>query len=68
VLGQRKREWPAIVLPQHRGNVTPADVLTAPAGPERDAAIDRWCASVWAEFHDSRDVIVGLLQEYKIIG
>jgi hypothetical protein len=42
-------------------------VLAAPAGPERDAAIDRWCESVWAEFQDSRDAIVRLLQEYKII-
>jgi hypothetical protein len=67
VLGQRKREWPAIALPQHRGNVTPADVLAAPAGHERDAAIDRWCKSVWAEFQGSRDVIVRLLQEYRII-
>jgi hypothetical protein len=41
--------------------------MAAPAGAERDAAIDRWCESVWAEFQDSRDVIVRLLQDHKII-
>ena len=67
ILGQRKREWPPIRIPHERGKLTPADVLTAPAGPERDAAIDRWCESVWTEFQDNRDVIVRLLQEYQII-
>ena len=67
VLGQRKRDWPAVSLPERRGRLTPADVMTAPIGPERDAAIDRWCESVWAEFQDSRDVIVGLLKESGIV-
>ena len=66
-MGKRKREWPAIPLPTERGRLTPADVMAAPAGAERDAAIDRWCESVWAEFQDSRDVIVRLLQDHKII-
>ena len=67
ILGQRKREWPRIRVPRERGRLTPADVLAAPAGPERDAAIDRWCESVWAEYQASREVIVRLLEEYKII-
>ena len=67
VLGRRKRDWPAVPLPRQRGTLTPADVMTASAGPERDAAIDRWCESVWAEFQASRDVIVRLFQDDKII-
>jgi hypothetical protein len=67
VLAQRKREWPAVSLPQHRGSLTPADVMKAPAGAEREAAIDKWCESVWAEFTGNRDVIIRLLQDYKII-
>jgi hypothetical protein len=67
VLGQRKREWPQVHLPQQRGNIAPVDVMAAPAGPERDAAIDKWCESVWAEFQANRDVIVRLLQDFKII-
>ena len=66
-LGQRKREWPTLALPERRGSMTPADVMAAPAGAERDAAIDRWCESVWSDCQSCRDVIVGLLQEYKII-
>jgi hypothetical protein len=65
-LATRKRQWPPIQLPERRGAITPRDVMAAPAGPERDAAIDRWCQSVWNEFQDSRDIIVGLLQEYGI--
>ena len=67
VLGQRKREWPAIFLPDKRGELTPKDVIAAPAVPDRDAAIDRWCEAVWAEFSRNRDAIAQLLQEYKII-
>ena len=67
VLGQRKRDWPAVPVPERRGTLTPADVMTAAARPERDAAIDRWCQSVWTEFTGSRDVIIGLLRDYKII-
>src|SRR5437870_5779908 len=67
VLGQRKRDWPAIRVPGQRGKMTPTDVLAAPVGAERDAAIDRWCESVWIDFQGNRDVIVRLLQDYKII-
>jgi hypothetical protein len=65
-LAARKRQWPAIALPEQRGAITPHDVMAVPAGAERDAAIDRWCQSVWNEFQNSRDTIIGLLQEYHI--
>lgn len=67
ILGARKREWPAIQLPEQQGAITPRDVMALPEGAERDAAIDRWCQSVWDEFQDSRNTIIGLLQEYKIV-
>ena len=66
-LGRRKREWPAIALPDDRGAMTALDVMAVPAGDERDAAIDRWCASVWAAYGASRDAIVRLLAEDGII-
>jgi hypothetical protein len=65
-MGQRKREWPAIVLPADRGPMTVADVLAAPAGLERDRAIERWCQSVWEAFRDNRQTIIELLREYQI--
>jgi hypothetical protein len=67
VLGQQKPDWPAIHLPHTRGNVTPADVLDAPAGPDRDRVIDEWCASVWEAFRDSRESVTALLGRHGII-
>jgi len=63
-LGQRKREWPRVTLPTDRGTMTAVDVLAAPAGADRDQAIDAWCASVWTACSGSRQTIIDLLQEY----
>jgi hypothetical protein len=60
--------WPSIALPADRGAVTPADVLTAPAGDARDRAIDAWCASVWAAYGGSRPAIVEFLAAHGIVG
>lgn len=65
-MAQRKRVWPPIHLPADRGAITAVEVLAAPAGPERDSAIDAWCASVWETFAGSRQTIVDLLREYGI--
>jgi hypothetical protein len=65
-LGRRKRQWRAIPLPRDRGNMTAADVLATPAGPDRDLAIDAWCRDVWAAFHESRQTIIDLLREHGI--
>ena len=65
-LGKQKRAWPNVTLPASRGTVTPQKVMRVAAGQARDAAIDEWCASVWAEYHDSRDTIIALLAEYQI--
>jgi len=66
VMGRKKREWPKIELPDARGSMTAADVLSSPAGPERDAAIDDWCRSVWTAFGANRETIGALLREYGI--
>ena len=65
-LGRKKRQWPKIHVPQNRGSVTAVDVLSVPAGAERDRAIDDWCRSVWTAFCDNRQTIISLLQEYGI--
>ncbi|HSR39260.1 MAG TPA: DUF5946 family protein, partial [Phnomibacter sp.] len=44
---QRKALIPEVSLPQHRGNITIADVLQADPGPARDAMIRQWCQSTW---------------------
>lgn len=68
VLGRRKREWPAVTLPEDRGSMTVADVLAATAGHERDKAIDDWCRSVWTAFaKGNRQTVIALLRDYQII-
>jgi hypothetical protein len=65
-LAQHKRNWPSFPLPSERGSVTVSQVMAAPAGAERDQAIDAWCASVWSAFHASHQAIVQLLQQNGI--
>ena len=65
-LGRHKREWPPIVLPQDRGAITPLEVMAAPAGAERDAAVDRWCDAVWQAFAASRETIIRLMADEGI--
>jgi len=67
-LGRKKHDWPTITLPADRGDITCADVLNAPAGLKRDAAISEWCRSVWEAFApDNRSTIVTLLQQHRVI-
>lgn len=66
-LGKKKHAWPAFALPETRGAMTTGDVMAAPAGRERDAAIDSWCASVWSAFADSRQQVIDLLREHGIL-
>jgi len=66
-LAQSKRVWPSFVLPRDRGSLTAADVLAAPAGPERDKAIHAWAASVWEAYHDCRESVADLLQEHGVV-
>ena len=67
VLGNRTPSWPAFPLPATRGAITVADVLTAPAGPARDRAIDEWCRSVWAAFATTWPAVERLLREHGVI-
>ena len=58
----RSPQWPTLVPPVSRGTTTAADVMAAPAGPARDAAIGRWCADVWSAYGACRDVVVEFLR------
>jgi hypothetical protein len=66
-LARRKQTWPAFAPPTDRGVMTVADVLAAPAGPQRDQAIDDWCRSVWQAFRESRETIADLLRTRGLI-
>ena len=60
-MAARRRQWPKVPLPERRGGITIADVLAVSAGPQRDAMIDRWCASVWEACIQTRPFIADLL-------
>jgi len=63
-LARRKREWPKFDLPESRGAITVADVLSEPGGPIRDAKTREWCASVWQAYGESRQKVLDLLSKY----
>jgi hypothetical protein len=66
MLAKRSRHWPTFPLPERRGAMTAIDVLSAPAGPERDRAIDAWCASVWDAYRDVAPAVVMLAREHGL--
>ena len=66
-LARKKQQWPAFVLPVNRGSMTAIDVMAAPAGPQRDAAIHAWCASVWEAFAQNRQAAVDLLRQHGMV-
>ena len=66
-LASEKHPWPAFALPAQRGAMTAADVMAAAEGPERDKAIDAWCASVWNAFADQRQAVERLLTQHHIL-
>jgi hypothetical protein len=65
-LARHKQQWPTLALPKHRGSFSADDVMAAPAGPERDRAIDAWCASVWEPYREQREVVTALLEKNGI--
>lgn len=65
-LARHKRSWPSFALPQERGSITASQVIAAPAGLERDHAIDAWCASVWDAFGESHRAVAELLEQRGI--
>ena len=66
-LARVKQQWPPFSLPEERGMITAVDVVEAPSGPERDAMIHRWCASVWEAYSGDREIVVHLLRRNKMI-
>ncbi|HLJ38031.1 MAG TPA: DUF5946 family protein [Steroidobacteraceae bacterium] len=65
-LAKRRQVWPVLPLPAQRGHLTVADVLGAPPGAPRAAAIHDWCGCVWQSFQDCRQAVTQLLRERGI--
>ena len=63
LLANRRKQWPTFPQPKERGAVRVTDVIAEPAGAKRDAAIERWCRSVWEAWSGSREQVRPLLKE-----
>ena len=62
-LAKKKIAWPKLVFPEDRGRVTVLDVLSIPAGPDRDNMIRKWCACVWEAWKNNKPQIISYLKE-----
>jgi Family of unknown function (DUF5946) len=63
-----RKSWFRPALPVDRGSIVISDVLAAPPGPQRDAMIRNWCASVWQACSQSRPQIAELAKKELGIG
>lgn len=61
-LAKERRTWLTFAPPLTPATITAVDVLAAPAGPERDQAIDDWSAAVWKSWQHTRPQLVELLR------
>ena len=66
MLAGRSRTWPAFPLPERRGAMTAADAVAVPAGPQRDRAIDAWCASVWTACAEVAPAVAALARAHGL--
>ncbi len=55
--------FPAISLPDDRGEITVPDVMAASPGDERDEMIRQWCISVWKAFAYQRDIVISITEK-----
>jgi hypothetical protein len=61
-LAGKGKQWPQMLLPEKRGDITVTEVLAATAGPERDEMIHRWCGSIWEACEECKMPIAELLK------
>ena len=63
LLARRSKTWPRFAPPPHGGTLTVRDVLQAPPGDERDAALRRWGHSVWAAWSHEHARVQALFEQ-----
>src|SRR5215471_947677 len=63
-MGRRSKNWPRFPLPAGRGSMTAADVMGAPAGPERNRAIEAWSSSAWRAWSESHAAVADLARRF----
>jgi len=66
-MARHHRDWPTFTLPKERGGCGALQVMAHPPGPERDRAIDDWCASVWSAYHVSHRAVAEWIERLGIV-
>lgn len=62
-LAKHRKQWPRLMPPAQRGDITVSQVMAASPGKARDEMIHTWCASVWRAWRESRQQILELLKK-----
>lgn len=63
-MGRDRRGWPRFSIPVSTGGIDPTAVLEAEPGSARDAAITRWCSTVWDTYHAEHAAVTTLAASY----
>ncbi len=66
-LAKSRKGWPTFVLPENRGEIAVFDVISQPAGKERDEMIQKWCNSVWNAYHDNQQQVRDLVRKELLV-
>ncbi|HXN04669.1 MAG TPA: DUF5946 family protein [Candidatus Acidoferrum sp.] len=64
LMARASKHWPRFDPPDDVGPLTVGDVLAVEAGPSRDAAIMRWCASVWTAWSSEHDRVRAMVDRF----
>lgn len=64
MMAQASKQWPRFDAPDDVGPMTIADVLAVEAGPSRDEAIMRWCASVWTAWSSEHERVRAMVDRF----
>lgn len=65
-LARAGKQWPHFPQPAERGAMRSADILARPEA-ERVAAIDVWCAEIWAAYRATHAEVRALLAAHRIV-
>ena len=60
LLARRSKSWPCFTPPASRGAVTITDVLRAPEGEARDAALRQWGSAAWEAWQPEQERVKSL--------
>lgn len=61
-MSKKSKTFPTIILPENRGAITISDIIKIDDPKEKDAAIHKWCESIWLKFSAQHKIIIELTE------